>query len=430
MKILYYECKTGISGDMNLGALIDLGVNSNYLEKELKKLNIDEEFDLEVTKASKMGITGTKVDVVLKNQSLKKNDSHSHSHSHNHTDNHNHNHIHEHTHDNYHNDNHTHDHNRNFRMIKELIKTSDFNDYVKNLSIEMFRLIAEAEGKVHGKSLEAVHFHEVGATDSIIDIVGAAICLEYLDVEKVISTPVQLGGGFVNCAHGRIPVPAPATIEILKNVPVKTGLVDFETTTPTGAAILKSTVNRFVENLDFTVETIGYGLGTKDFEVPNVLRVFLGELNDDEVQEEQQVIVETNIDDMNCELYPYIEEKLLSKGALDVYKTSIMMKKGRPAVKLSVLALEKDLETIQKIIFEESTTAGIRWYPVHKVMLTRSFEKVNTKYGDIKVKNFYYNKRIIKSKPEFEECKRLALKHGVSINEVIESAQKNGERNE
>ncbi len=430
MKILYYECKTGISGDMNLGALIDLGVNSNYLEKELKKLNIDEEFDLEVTKASKMGITGTKVDVVLKNQSLKKNDSHSHSHSHNHTDNHNHNHIHEHTHDNYHNDNHTHDHNRNFRMIKELIKTSDFNDYVKNLSIEMFRLIAEAEGKVHGKSLEAVHFHEVGATDSIIDIVGAAICLEYLDVEKVISTPVQLGGGFVNCAHGRIPVPAPATIEILKNVPVKTGLVDFETTTPTGAAILKSTVNRFVENLDFTVETIGYGLGTKDFEVPNVLRVFLGELNDDEVQEEQQVIVETNIDDMNCELYPYIEEKLLSKGALDVYKTSIMMKKGRPAVKLSVLALEKDLETIQKIIFEESTTAGIRWYPVHKVMLTRSFEKVNTKYGDIKVKNFYYNKRIIKSKPEFEECKRLALKHGVSINEVIESAQKNGERDE
>jgi uncharacterized protein (TIGR00299 family) protein len=426
MKILYYECKTGISGDMNLGALIDLGVDSNHLKKELKKLNIDEEFDLEVRKSSKMGITGTKVDVILKNESLNENIGHEHNHSHSHE----HNHEHKHTHEESHIHNHNHSHNRNFQMIKALIETSDFNDTVKNLSIDMFKIIAEAEGKVHGKPLEEVHFHEVGATDSIVDIVGAAICLDYLDVEKVLCTPIQLGGGFVNCAHGRIPVPAPATIDILKNIPIKTGLVDSETTTPTGAAILKSTVDRFVDNLDFTVEKIGYGLGNKDFKVPNVLRVYLGELNDDEVQEEQQIIVETNIDDMNCELYPYIEEKLLNEGALDVYKTPIIMKKGRPAVKLSVLVYEKDILDIQRIIFEESTSAGLRWYPVNKVMLNRSFEKVSTKYGELQMKNFYYNNKIIKSKPEFEECKRLALKNGVSINKVIESAKKNGEKNE
>lgn len=418
MKILYYECKTGISGDMNLGALIDLGVDENFLKEELKKLNIDEEFELKIKKSNKMGITGTRVDVILKN------DQHvvHHKISHNHNDDYSHKHSHDH--------NHSHEDDRNFTMIEQLIEGSDFNDTVKNLSIEMFRRIAEAEGKVHGKPLESVHFHEVGATDSIVDIVGAAICLDYLDVEKVLSSPVQLGGGFVNCAHGRIPVPAPATIEILKNVPTRIGLVDSETTTPTGAAILKSTVNRFTEDLDFIVERIGYGLGTKDFEVPNVLRVFLGELNDDEVEEEQQVMIETNIDDMNCELYPYIEEKLLNEGALDVYKTPIIMKKGRPAVKLSVLAFEKDVDAIQKIIFEESTSAGIRWYPVHKVMLNRSFEKVSTKYGDIRMKNFYYNNKIIKSKPEFEECKRLALKNGVSINEVIECAKKSGDKSE
>lgn len=413
MKILYYECKTGISGDMNLGALIDLGVDENYLKEELKKLEIDEEFELRVKKSSKMGITGTKVDVIL-------NHSHNHEHSHDHN----------HSHDVGHNHGHSHTHERNYSMIKKLIEASNFNDRIENLAIEMFRCIAEAEGKVHGQPLESVHFHEVGATDSIVDIVGAAICLDYLDVEKVLSSPVELGGGFIDCAHGRIPVPAPATIEILKNVPTKIGLVDLETTTPTGAAILKNTVNRFTKELDFIVEKIGYGLGTKDFEVPNVLRVYLGELNDDEVEEEQQVMIETNIDDMNCELYPYIEDKLLKEGALDVYKTPIVMKKGRPAVKLSVLAYEKDVDGIQKIIFEESTTAGIRWYPVRKVMLNRSFEKVSTEYGDIRMKNFYYNNQIIKSKPEFEECKRLALKYDVSINEVIESAKRSGGKNE
>lgn len=415
MKILYYECKTGISGDMNLGALIDLGVDENYLKEALKKLEIDEEFELVVKKSNKMGITGTKVDVILKHHQHLDHDNHSHD-----TDNSSHKNSHE----------HSHVHERNYAMIKNLIEESDFNDNIKNLSIEMFRRIAEAEGKVHGKPIESVHFHEVGATDSIVDIVGAAICLDYLDVEKILSSPIELGGGFINCAHGKIPVPAPATIEILKNVPVKTGLVNSETTTPTGAAILKSTVNRYTEELDFIVEKIGYGLGTKDFEVPNVLRVYLGELNDDEVEEEQQVMIETNIDDMNCELYPYIEEKLLKEGALDVYKTPIVMKKGRPAVKLSVLAFEKDIDELQKIIFEESTTAGIRWYPVRKVMLNRSFEKVNTKYGDIRMKNFYYNNKIIKSKPEFEDCKRLALKFSVSINEVIESAKKSGGKSE
>lgn len=426
MKILYYECKTGISGDMNLGALIDLGVKENYLKNELEKLNIDEEFELSIKKSTKMGITGTKVDVILKSELQQDTIEHKHSDSQGH--HHEHNHDHDYSHDKlYSND---HEHNRNFEMIKSLIESSDFSDQVKNLSIDIFRQIAEAEGKVHGKPLEAVHFHEVGATDSIVDIVGAAICLDYLDVEKVLSSPVQLGGGFVHCAHGKIPVPAPATIEILKDIPVRIGLVDSETTTPTGAAIIKSTVNRFTEDLDFIIEKIGYGLGTKDFEVPNVLRVYLGELNDDEVEEEQQVMIETNIDDMNCELYTYIEEKLFNEGALDVFKTPIIMKKGRPAVKFSVLALEKDLDAMQQIIFEESTTAGIRWYPVHKVMLTRSFEKINTEYGEIRIKNFYHNNKIIKSKLEFEDCKALALKNNISINKIMKSIEKSGEISE
>jgi len=249
MKVLYYDCFCGISGDMNLGALIDMGVDKNYLINEISKLNLDSEYEIKMKKASKNGISGTRVEVILKNH---------------HGENiHEHNHVHEH-------------HHRNLCDIQNIINNSSLEDSIKKLSIAIFMRVAEAEALVHNKPLDEVHFHEVGAMDSIIDIVGAAICLDYLKVDKILASSVQVGGGFVKCAHGIIPVPAPATVEILRNIPIKSGIVQFETTTPTGAAILAANVEEFTDKIDFSIEKIGYGIGHRDLEIPNVLRVYLG----------------------------------------------------------------------------------------------------------------------------------------------------------
>lgn len=250
MKILYYDCFSGISGDMNLGAMVDLGVPKEYLIGELKKLNINDEYELEITNGVKNGISGTKVNVILK---------HHHHHDENHCD-------------------HDHHHHRNLKDIEDIIRSSDFKEKVKNLSLNMFKVVAEAEAKVHNKELYEVHFHEVGATDSIIDIVGAAICCDYLDVEEILCSTVEVGGGFVHCAHGVLPVPAPATVEILKDIPIRKGNVPFEATTPTGAAILRSLVKEFTDKDEFKILKVGYGIGYKDFDkMPNVVRVFIGE---------------------------------------------------------------------------------------------------------------------------------------------------------
>lgn len=275
MEILYYDCFCGISGDMNLAALIDLGVPKEYLIKELLKLNLNTEYEIKIEKSEKLGIIGTRVDVILKGKlddeiHISDKDLHGHNHEHNH-----HNGDEEHHHDE---NNHSHEHNhRNLKGIEEIINSNDLSDKVKKLSIDMFMKVAEAEAKVHGKPLYEVHFHEVGAIDSIVDIVGAAICLDYLNVDKIIASPVQVGGGFVKCAHGLMPVPAPATVEILKNIPVNSGIVQFETTTPTGAAILAANVEEFTRNVDFSIKKIAYGIGHRDLEIPNVLRVYLGE---------------------------------------------------------------------------------------------------------------------------------------------------------
>ena len=267
MKILYFDCFAGISGDMTLGALVDLGVDSEYLIDELNKLAISDEFEIKVYRADKMGITGTKVDVILKN-----NDENNHHDHHHHDDNYNHSHHHDHNHHT-----HSHDHHhRNLTDIKEIIDSSDLSQRVKDLSHKIFMEIAVAEAKVHNKSIKEVHFHEVGAVDSIVDIVGVAICLDKLEVDKIISSTVELGRGFVKCAHGVIPVPAPATIEILKDVPIHLNGVNGEATTPTGAAILKVNVDSYEDEINFSIEKVGYGVGTKDFHIPNLLRVYLG----------------------------------------------------------------------------------------------------------------------------------------------------------
>lgn len=384
MKVLYYDCFCGISGDMNLGALIDLGIDQNYLINEIRKLNLDSQYEIKIEKALKNGIGGTQVEVILKH--------------------------HEH-------------HHRNINDIKNIINNSTLKDSIKTFSINIFMKVAEAEALVHNKPLDEVHFHEVGAIDSIIDIVGAAICLDYLKVDKILASSVQLGGGFVKCAHGIIPIPAPATIEILKNIPIKTGIVEFETTTPTGAAILAANVDEFIDKVNFSVEKIGYGIGHRDLEIPNVLRVYLGK---EEVNEEvdEQYIIETNIDDMNPELYEFIEERLFACGALDVYKTSIVMKKGRMATKLTILTNLKSERSILEVIFKETTSIGLRKYKVDKIMLNREIVDIDTKYGKVRVKKSYYHDEFVKYKAEYEDCKKIAIQNNVTILEVYKEVNR------
>ncbi|MFA6807757.1 MAG: nickel pincer cofactor biosynthesis protein LarC [Eubacteriales bacterium] len=384
MKVLYYDCFCGISGDMNLGALIDVGVEKEFLIKEIAKLNLEEKYELRIEKTVKNGIIGTKVDVILGSDKQK---------------------------------------HRYLKDIEKIINLSNFNDRIKKMSLSMFLLIAKAEAKVHGKSVGEVHFHEVGALDSIIDIVGAAICLDYLKVDKIKSSFVQVGGGFVKCAHGLLPVPTPATVEILKNIPIKSGIAPYEMTTPTGAVILASNVDEFTEKIDLAIDNVGYGIGTRDLEIPNVLRVYLGtEKNNQDI--EKQYIIETNIDDMNPELYGYIEERLFQKGALDVFKTPIIMKKGRSAIMLSVLIKEKDYKAIQEVIFRETTSIGIRQYGVEKIMLDRDFSEIQTCYGKIMLKNSYYNGEKIRSKPEYEDCKKIAKEKNIPITDVYREVDK------
>jgi uncharacterized protein (TIGR00299 family) protein len=418
MKILYYDCFSGISGDMNLGALLDLGIDEKYLIEELSRLNL-RGYEVKVYRDSRKGIEGTKVDVIL--QEHHHEDGHSHEHK---ESNHSHG-----THM------HNHEEHRNLKDIEIIIDSSDLSFKVKELSKKIFMKVAEAEAKVHGKPLYEVHFHEVGAVDSIVDIVGAAICINRLNVDKIMSSSIELGGGFVKCAHGIIPVPAPATVEILKGIPVKLGAVPFETTTPTGAAILAATVNEFKDDKNFIINKIGYGIGNRDTEIPNVLRVMLVEETEkpiihrnkvDQVHNAQcdneisQQVIECNIDDMNPELYESIIDKLFSEGALDVYLTPIIMKKGRPSIKISVLCEENKAEKMKEVLFRQTTTFGVRSFKVNKTMLERKFTKVNTSYGEVTVKEAYYKGEKIKSKFEYEECKKIADNASVSIIEVYE----------
>ncbi len=382
MRILYYDCFAGISGDMNLGALIDLGVDPDFLIAELQKLNI-EGFHLEIQKDIRRGISGTKATVVIENP---ENEKH-----------------------------------RHLRHVEELINQSTLSPEVKSLSLKIFDLIAVAEAKVHDISKERVHFHEVGALDSIADIVGAAICLDYLNVDKIMSSPIQLGGGMVKCAHGIMPVPAPATALIVQNVPVKIGLVQHEATTPTGAAILVATVDEFTGQIDFPIKKTAYGIGQRDVsEVPNVLRVYLSETsnNTDNTRLEEAWILECNIDDMNPEWYDHLFGKLFDSGASDVFLTPIIMKKSRPANMISVLCSKNIVPEMKAIIFNNSTTIGLREYPVTKTVLERREKEIETELGKVRVKCSYFQGKEIRFKPEFEDLKKLATVHGLSLNEV------------
>ena len=387
MKILYYDCFSGISGDMHLGAMIDLGVDPKHLLSQLSLLNL-KGYEIKISTDQRKGISGTKVDVELRNKG-----GHSHSHH----------------------------HHRNLTDIKGIINDSKLGTPVKERSLKMFTKLAEAEAKVHGKSIDEVHFHEVGAIDSIIDIVGAAICIEYLQPDRIMSSEVQLGGGFVKCEHGTFPVPAPATAEILSGIPVRTGAVEFETTTPTGALILACNVNEFGPVEGLIIRKTAYGIGHKELDIPNVLRIFLVEEaipSTDSTDKEKALILECNIDDMNPEMYGYVMDTLFDLGADDVFITPIIMKKARPASKLSVLCSRDKKESLTEALLIHTTSLGIRSYEVDKTMLHREFTKLQTIYGEVTIKPAISKGQKLKSKPEYEDCLRLSKKHNIPLHNI------------
>ena len=422
MKILYYDCFAGISGDMNLAALIDLGVPADYLLQELQKLNL-EGYHIDISNALKMGISGTRVDVLLDadlSVAVHGNVDHDHDHDHNHLDETKKAKSGKHMHD----PEHSHEH-RNLSAISEIISNSSLNSFVKEKGIAVFHEIAVAEAKIHAKSIDEVHFHEVGAIDSIVDIVGAAICIDYLKPDMIMASAIELGGGFVTCAHGVFPVPAPATAEILTDIPVKTGAADKETTTPTGAAILKVFVAEFTDKINFRIQKTAYGIGHRDLEIPNVLRVYLGEMQEKgEFMQAAAVLLECNIDDMNPEHYDFIMDKLLKAGAQDVFLVPMIMKKSRPAVQLKVLCDNSLKADIEKILLDETTSLGVRNYNVTKTMLDRRSSTLQTRFGPIRIKEAVVSGKTVKFKPEYDDCVKAAVNHKVSLQEVYSEAEK------
>jgi uncharacterized protein (TIGR00299 family) protein len=403
MKILYFDCFSGISGDMTVGALLDLGVPKEYLIDNLKKLGIDNEYKIHIKKSIKNGIEGTDFDVELIEHAHhydhinESKDGHSYEHEHNHK--------------------HEHHHcSRNLFDIEGLIDGSTLNENVKNMSKSIFKILAEAEAKVHGKNIYEVHFHEVGAVDSIIDIVGTAICIDYIKPDKVFSAPINTGSGFVRCQHGLMPVPAPATLNILKDVPIYSDEREFELTTPTGAAIIRYLSSEFKKHPEMKVKRVGYGCGKRNTEKPNVLRVILGE---DDSQD--SCILEATIDDMNPQIYGYLMDKLFEAGAKDVYFTPVYMKKNRPGIVVTITAPIKKEDKIKEVIFSETTTIGIRKFNIERTELQREFKKVSTEYGDITFKVSSYKGKVVNVTPEYEEVKMVAEKMNMPFKIVYNS---------
>jgi len=312
-------------------------------------------------------------------------------------------------------------HHRNLRTIEGIIEKSRLSDGVKELSKKIFHCLAEAEAKVHNLPIEQIHFHEVGAVDSIVDIVGTVICISLLEVDEIVSSPLSLGRGFVRCAHGLLPVPAPATVEILKGVPVYSKGIEGELVTPTGAAIIRTLVEDYSDMPPMTLEKIGYGAGKKEFAIPNLLRVFLGQRNVSEEQREEPLIsLETNIDDMNPEIYSYLIPLLMERGALDAHLTNIIMKKGRPAVMLSVLCQPENWYELEELIFAETTTLGVRRKTVQRRCLERKILTVETIFGPVRAKAVYQKGRLLRLIPEYEECRQIASEQDLSLQEVYD----------
>jgi pyridinium-3,5-bisthiocarboxylic acid mononucleotide nickel chelatase len=417
MKTLYLDIFSGLSGDMFIGALIDLGVDAHQLERELRKLDL-EGYHLHVRRAQKFSISGTKFDVHLAQE---------HQHGHDHAGEHRHEGVqHEHEHGEA---GRAHEHGRNYAQIKELIRGSSLSEWVKEQSIAIFHRIAVAEGQIHGVPPEQVHFHEVGALDSIVDIVGACVGLELLDKPRVLAAPVVEGTGWINCAHGRFPIPAPATLAILgaRGIPISQCEEPHELVTPTGAALLAQLVERFEPMHDLVAEKIGFGLGTRDNKTrPNVVRAILGTTAVSASPHDWQVdtiaVLETNLDDLNPEILGHFSDRALAAGALDVFHTPIQMKKNRPAVLLTVLCAESDADKFTEMMLRETSTFGVRRLAAERRKLVREFINVKTPFGVVAMKIGKLDGRIVQAAPEFEACRQLSEEAGVPLKQVYDAA--------
>lgn len=385
MRIAYFDCFAGASGDMILGTLLDAGLTIEHLREEIAKLHLSH-YELDVEKVVKRGIGGSQAHITIDQ---------------------------------------AHHHHRHLSHIREIIDNSELDPSVKEKSTAIFTRLAEAEARVHRSSVESVHFHEVGAMDAIIDVVGGVIGLKALGIDKVFCSPLHVGCGTIECAHGTLPVPAPATAELIKGKPVySTGVVG-ELLTPTGAAILTTLSSGFGPMPAMSLQCIGYGAGTANPGIPNLLRVSIGEARDDtgDYQVEQTVMIETAIDDMNPQMYDYLIGLLLDEGALDVFLAPVQMKKNRPGTLLSVICLPDAVGTFAEILLRETTTIGLRWRVENRIKARRQIKEIQTRYGPIHIKLAKTNGRIINLTPEYDECKRVALENQIPLKKVMDDVR-------
>ena len=382
MKIAYFDCFSGISGDMIIGSMLDAGLDFEIFKTEISKLNFTG-YKLSAEKVLRNGISGTKFSVDAA-------EDHPH---------------------------------RTFRDISGIISKSSLDENIRIKINSIFKRIAEAEGKIHGVSPDEVHFHEIGAVDSIIDIAGAVIGLDLLGIEKVYCSKINTGSGFADSMHGKIPVPAPAAVELLRGIPVFDSGIKFEITTPTGAGIIAELCSNFGNLPDMNISSTGYGAGSKELESPNLLRIITGKIETESIMEKVSVL-ETNIDDLNPQIYEHAMSKLLSAGALDVFIIPCIMKKSRPGSILKVICETGTEKKFADIIVCETTTSGIRISHENRYRYNRRFEKVETPFGPINVKIIYIGDEILTATPEFDECSKAALKHDIPVKKIIETVIK------
>ena len=403
MRIAYLECFSGMSGDMFLGALVDSGVPPQVLEETVAALGVGAR--LEVSRVVRSGISATKVDVWVDGEKDLPREEYWERHPHSHEDS----------------------HGRGLTEIREIVSAAAISETAKKTAIAIFDALGRAEAKIHHTSIERVHFHEVGAIDAMVDIVCAAVGAEALGVDEIICSPLNVGGGTVKCAHGTFPVPAPATVELLAEVPVYSSGVQAELLTPTGAAIVKTLASRFAAFPEMKIEQSGYGAGSRDFPgQPNVVRLTIGETASNALATktalETITVLEANLDDLNPQVFGYVMDRLFEEGALDAFGIPGQMKKNRPGMVLTVLCQPKDADKLTRLIFSETTTLGVRRRDEKRRTLARRWENVPTPWGEVRIKIASMNGTITNYAPEYEDCRRIAAEHHVPLKQVMQEA--------
>jgi uncharacterized protein (TIGR00299 family) protein len=452
MRIAYLECFSGMSGDMFLGALVDAGVPAQVLEEAVAALGVGAR--LEISHVVRSGISATKVDVWVdgekdmpREEYWAKQGEHQHQHGHpHHNQDEHHGHSHSHAGESSRAEpalslpkgvpaphvpaphQHEHSHGRGLTEIRQIIGHAGISETAKKTAIAIFEALGEVESKIHAISIEKVHFHEVGAVDAMVDIVCAAVGAEALGVDEIVCSPLNVGGGTVECAHGTIPVPAPATVELLKGAPVYSSGLQAELVTPTGAAIVKTLVRRFAAFPEMKIEKSGYGAGSREFPGhANVVRLTVGETASTLAAKtalETLTVLEANLDDLNPQVFGYVMDRLLEEGALDVFGLPVQMKKNRPGTLLTVLCKPEDADKLTQLIFTETTTLGVRRREEVRQTLARRWENVRTEWGEVRIKIASMNGTVTNYSPEYEDCRRIAAEHHVPLKTVMQEASR------